>query len=838
MLEFISKLFFQGLRIFHKRNSFFFLMTLLFFVGVANSLVLVSKWDDFELVKTADTYQTPSTLYGLNENNEFEPIAEFYQFSKIVISIDNLKPVDGEEYNRVIQAFLSAEDNDFFNHWGLDLRGISRAFVVNIIAGRIKEGASTITQQVARLKFLSVDRSFVRKAREAWLAILMERQFQKSKILEMYLNEIPLGHGTLGVGAAARFFFRKEVNDLSWGEAAMLSSLTTRPKEFSPLVNPNLSSSKVRINFMKLIENGILDIKTAEEEYQKFSQYYETLNRSPNDSAYSDRLNRFPYFTEHARRTLLKKLTPEQLYNNGLKVYSTLVIQHQESAEKVMSEGLKKQTIASNQKSFRDVDVFDDTYGLVYNLISDIHDLSEFKFKILKDERTFRSKFQEEMRDELSILNYLSGSEEVAISLEKNYQKQNTPDHLLPVEGSLISMRPHTGYITSIVGGSGFRSDNQQIRSFQALRQPGSAFKPLVYVSTLDYFGKNPTPGKNITASSQFLDSPLNYVLEDGDEWTPENYSQDYAGFMRLRSALESSKNSVAVRLVEEIGLTNLIPTLTNVLQPSNREIPKNYSVALGTFEVTPYELTRAYALIASGGKEVFPLSILYVNDSDGSTIIDYRKELELKEKKQILSPEASYIITNMMEDVIRKGTGKAVLSQGVNRPVAGKTGTTNNFRDAWFVGFTPELVASVWMGYDVGTLSLGRGMAGGVISTPLWGKFIAESLRKEPVKSFNFGKLNIEKVKVCKLSGKRPGPGCSQFYDEIYIPETLDEELCNDHFGYGSIDDSYKNTPIVPIDNDPIYKTENKKSKKEKSKSNKTKNSNKNLFMGDEKID
>ncbi len=772
------------------KRLFFFLA----FIGMLNLFALVLRFDDWSLISTAENYQIPSTLYGVGDRGEYEPVAEFYQFSKVVVDLKELEKIkgEGESKNRVVQAFLSSEDNDFYRHFGLDIRGIARAFVVNIVAGKIKEGASTITQQLARLKFLTNDRSFIRKAREAYLAVLMEVKYPKELILEMYLNEIPLGHGTLGVGAAARFYFRKEISELSWGEAAMLASLTTRPREFSPLVNPNLSSSKVRINFMKLFEDGKMEKGMAEEEYKKFSDYYFNLNRSPNDSAYADRLNRFPYYTEYVRRLLSKKFTSDQIYNGGLKVYSTLAIKHQIAAEKALSEGLSAQTKISNQRAFRDFDVFDDTYGSLYELLFQMHDLEDFKFKISKDERTFRNVYQEEYRDIVSTMNFTSGFDSLGAILEESYIKQNKQDHLLPVEGSILSMRPETGHITAIVGGSGFRSDNQQIRSFQAYRQPGSSFKPLVYATSIDYFGKNPTPGKNITASTQFADSPLNFLLEDGDEWSPENYSQEYSGFLRLRSALESSKNSVAIRVVEQIGLTNLLPPLTELLQ-SSREIPKNYSVALGTFEVTPYELTRSYAVFASGGKEVFPISILQVKDQEGKILVDYEEENKKKVRRQLLSREASFIITSMMEDVVRKGTGKAVISQGVTGSVAGKTGTTNNFRDAWFVGFTPNLVASVWLGYDTGTLTLGRGMSGGVVATPIWGKFVAAAQKGESNKTFDSENLVLEKIKVCSQSGKLPGPSCKKLVEEYFLPETLDPDICNDHLGYNpNIDPEY----------------------------------------------
>jgi penicillin-binding protein 1A len=801
-------------------------------LGIVNVLALIVHPGDLTLILEASNYQIPSVLYAENEKKEFEPIAEFYQFSKVVLNLKKLKPEQNaiDSHNKLIQAYLAAEDNDFYNHFGLDVRGIARAFVVNIAAGRIKEGASTITQQVARLKFLTNDKSFIRKAREAWLALLLETKFSKDEILEMYFNEIPLGHGTLGVGAAARFYFRKDVNSLNWGEACLLASLTTRPKEFSPLVNPNISNNKVRVNFRKLIEDGKMDIETAEKEYQKFSDYYLNLNRSPNDSAYSDRLNRFPYFTEHVRKVLLKRFSPDQLYNGGLKVYSTMVIPHQQAAEKVLTQGLANQTKISNQRTFRNIDIFDDEYGGVFELLADVHDLDDFKYKISRDERTFRSAYQEEYRDELSVLNYLTGTDIIGNVLDENYSKQDTQDHLLPVEGSIISMRPETGYITSIVGGSGFRSDNQQIRTFQAYRQPGSAFKPLVYATTIDYYGNHPQLGHNITAATQFLDSPLNYLLEDGDEWSPENYSEEYSGFMRLRSALESSKNSVAVRVVEEIGLSNLLPPLTELLKPQGKDIPANFSVALGTFEVTPYEITRAYTAIASHGLEVHPISILHVKDKNDNMVYDYAKDNAKKERKKVLSPEAAFIITTMMQDVIRKGTGKAVIAQGLRRAAAGKTGTTNNFRDAWFVGFTPELVSSVWLGYDVGTLTLGRGMAGGVIASPLWGKFMAEALKSEPSQEFKYGKLNIRKARVCSISGKLPGPNCSSTYDEFFITGTLDKAVCNEHNGFNVEFD-----PNEVSSQDLLttsLETTKKKSKKKKASKKK------NIFQGDEKID
>ncbi|TGK02584.1 PBP1A family penicillin-binding protein [Leptospira langatensis] len=771
------------------RNVFYLVLILLFL----NGFLFVFSIKDIWNVPKADQYEKPSLLFGINSEGNYEPIAEFYRFSRIVLTDEDLP---GGWDNKVIRCFESTEDNNFRSHKGLDLRGIFRAAMVNLLAGRVKEGASTITQQVARLKFLNTERSFGRKIREAWLALLLEAVFDKKTLMHIYLNEIPLGHGTIGAGAAARFYFRKDLKDLSWGEAALLASLTTRPKEFSPLVNPNTSASKVRVVFKKLVENGILDVDTAEKEFSAFSEYYITLNRSPNDSAFSDRLNRFPYFTEYVRKNLSRYIPQTQLYEGGLKIYSTLNIQHQTQAEKALISGLKQQTQLSNQRAFTKIDAFEDSYGPIFQLLSDLNDVPEFKFKISRSYRTFNRAWQEDLRDELSVLNLISGTEGLGESIDLNYKTQATQDHLLPVEGALISIRPDTGYITSVVGGSGFRSDNQQIRAFQAYRQPGSAFKPLVYASSMEYYHQHPDDKKNVTAASLFDDSPLQYVLEDGDEWNPSNYSGEYSGFIRLRQALELSRNSVAVRLLEHTGLNNLLPNLERILQVENRNLPRDFSIALGSFEVSPYELARAYSVFASGGKQVFPLSVLYVEDENGNMIKDFRTEFETKERKRLVSSEVSYVITSMMEDVIKKGTGTGARSYGLTRPAAGKTGTTNNFRDAWFAGYTPELVAVVWVGYDTGTLSLGRGMSGAVVAAPIWGRFMANALSKERSKPFDFGDAKIVRKTICSISGKLPGSHCYQTEEEVFDSKTVPKEVCEDHKGMTGPEPSHEPSP------------------------------------------
>lgn len=817
-------------RLFKENPKPITLFFILLFVLFLNAIFLIIHPLDYKKLSETLEFEEPSTLYAINRKGEYEPIAEYTKFSRIVLRLKDLPqenpPISKDKRNRIIQCFISTEDNEFYSHYGVDPKGIFRALVVNLLSGRIKEGASTITQQVARLKFLNQERTIARKAREAWIAFLLEIVHTKDAIMESYLNEIPLGHGTIGVGAASRFYFRKDAKDLTWGEAALLASLTTRPSKFSPLVNPKESMAKVRVVFRRLVENGRMDVATAEKEYNQFLEFYRQLNRSPNDSAFADRLNRFPYVTEYLRRLLVNTVGSATLYHGGLKIYSSIHIQHQEEAEKALYSALKKQTLESNQRSFRNIDIFDEQYGNIIQLLTDIHDLNEFKFKVPRSLRKFNSHFQEELRDELAILNLLSGSDQIGAVLETNYLTQSKQDFLLPVEGSLISIRPFTGHITAIVGGSGFRTDNQQIRPFQAFRQPGSSFKPVIYAAILDYYAQNPNPEKNITASSLFLDSPLAYLLEDGDEWTPENFSNEYSGFILLREALELSKNSVAVRALEHVGLSNILPKIHELTQVK-RPLPPNYSISLGSFELTPLELTRIYATFASRGKSIHPKTLLWIENKKGEIIKDFREDSESKEK-QIILPETAYIITSMMEGVIQRGTGKAALSYGLTRPAAGKTGTTNNFRDAWFVGYTPELVASVWMGYDVGTISLGRGVTGGKIAAPVWGRFMQNALLYEPKSQFSDEGLNIVRRQICKSCGKLPGPHCKETREEIFHETTVPKEYCDDPRGLDI--DSPSPTYLYRDRQGPVASPARPPQSKPSIK-------NKNIFQGDDEV-
>lgn len=733
---------------------------------------------DFLMVLRDEGYEQPSIIYGRNLKGEPVPIAELYNRDRKVIKLDEKQYWSNPP--KIVRAFIATEDNNFNIHPGLDLQGILRAAFVNALAGRVKEGASTITQQVSRLRFLSRRRSFVRKAREAFLSLLLEIHLSKREIMEYYLNEVPLGHGAFGAGAAARFYFDKDVFDLNWGEAAVLSSLTTRPADFSPLKDVNESRKKVRVVFRKLIENGDMSIAQADKEFQRLeNDYYSVLNRSPNDNTFNRRLNTHPYVTEYIK-TLLPSALKAKLYTGGLRIYTTIVTEHQTAAEETFQPYLKELSLKRKRPPFKHFDRFDDDYGDVYPLLGDLFGIPDFRFKITRAQRDFHRAFIQDFRDEAYLLSYLNNVGNLQITIDQHLTHTSDPaeEAELSVEGALVSMRPGSGEITALVGGSGFVSSNQLLRFSMSRRQPGSSFKPLFYGAGIDISGKNPNRENMVTAATLLDDSPVQFVDQDLSEYSPDNYSGSYEGLIPLRRGIYRSKNAVAVRFYEKMGSLTLNPVVESILgldlEDPPVKLPREASVILGSYAVSPMDMAGAYGVFASGGKEVFPHSLLYVADAKGKVLKDYRPiyEKKGKEARQILAPATAKIMTDILEDVVQKGTGRSARSPGL--ALAGKTGTTNRNTDAWFSGYSPNLVTVVHIGYDL-TKSLGFGGTGGGIAAPIWGRYMRKALADEnnENRSFSFPGSTAIPVTICKDTGLLPGPGCSETYTEWFIPGT-----------------------------------------------------------------
>ena len=518
---------------------------LLFLLGGLCIFFLAFRPLDYYKLSYTPSYERPSKLYGVNDEGEAVLITEFYRQARHPIRLNaeeeasEMKQAqktpeagEGKEQSelaegkdtfkgskstdsqqspeqklndkkteisitmnaKIVRAFIAAEDTRFFYHPGVDLLGIVRAFGVNLLAGKIKEGASTITQQVARLRFLSQERSILRKLREAFLALLLEVKYSKQEIMEDYLNMVPLGHGTNGIEAAARFYFNKNCDQLNWGEAALLASLTTRPRQFSPIVNPRQSMHKVKVSLQKLMENGQLSISETEAAFRALKEnFYATLNRSPNDSAFGQRLNLHPYVTAFVRNQLPGEFRSDDVLSTaGLRIYTSINHRHQSAAEKYMPPYLKTLTSQRRRRPFRSYHIFDSDFAELYKLNSLFLELPRFKLKMSRSQRDLSLDFHNDMAEELGMLSLLAGESNISRSVDHYLLYGEDFVRQQAVEGALVSIEPYTGEITAVIGGSGFNPNNQQLRFHKIRRQPGSAFKPIVIASALEASLKSP----------------------------------------------------------------------------------------------------------------------------------------------------------------------------------------------------------------------------------------------------------------------------------------------------------------------------------------------------------
>ncbi len=416
--------------------------------------------------------------------------------------------------------------------------------------------------------------------------------------------------------------------------------------------------------------------------------------------------------------------------------------------------------------------------------------------------------------EELEGLNFLAGLDTIGGFIEQFRKTFSQDKDLQKVEGCIISINQKNGYIEAMIGGSEFSSINQLNRTMQSRRQPGSSIKPLLYTAAIE-------SGK-FTPATAILDSPIVYLDREGGDWLPENYEGEYYGFVRLRRALEKSINVISIRIADTLGIDTVMNYYAKLLKMNDDEakkrIPRNFSIALGSIEVSPYEMTRAYAILANGGKEVIPFSIRYIKNRDGKELENAEKKIKEQIAKktkdgsiQIIKPATAQVMISLLRSVIAHGTSRLA---NPGRPAGGKTGTTNNWKDAWFVGFTPQLTSGLWIGYDKLGLSLGIGQSSGGMAAPVWGRYMREALRNEPVLSFPTYAA-LKEVTVCAKSGLLPSSRCTSTINEVFIPEFIPEkecEVCSGNENSGSAVTKGPKDNIVKRQKNKIMKNMKKK--------------------------
>lgn len=725
--------------------------------------------------------------------------------------------------NRVKAAFISAEDKTFYEHHGLDFGGLARAVITNVKnmgSGRRPMGASTITQQVAKNFLLSSTQTYDRKIREAILAMRIEQAYSKDRILELYLNEIFFGLGSYGIASAALTYFDKSVGELNIAESAYLAALPKGPNNYHPFRQPARAMERRNWVIDRMAENGY--ITTAEAEDAK-KQPLGVKSRSDTNYVFASE-----YFTEEVRRQIIQKYGVDALYEGGLSVRTTLNPTLQAEARKSLQSALLRYDEARGWRGpLKNVELGND-WGTAFGDMQSYSDVPEWQLAIVLNvsaagadiglqphieatgsrskerERAFIS--ADDMKWAMRVTNIggkrssarspegvLNTGDIIYVAKEGNGYRLQQPPKL---EGALVAMDPHTGRVLAMVGGFSY-AESEFNRATQAYRQPGSSFKPFVYSAALD---------NGYTPASVVLDGPLE-VNQGGSlgVWAPKNYSGKFAGPSTLRYGIEQSRNVMTVRLAQDMGM-KLVAEYAERFGIYDKMLPV-LSMSLGAGETTVLRMVTAYSVIANGGQSITPSMIDRIQDRYGKTVFkhdarqcegcnaqDWANQEEptlIDNRDQVLDPMTAYQITSMMEGVVQRGTAQILKS--LDRPLAGKTGTSNDEKDAWFVGFTPDLVVGVFMGYDTPT-SLGRGGTGGGLAAPVFKSFMEQALAGTPKVDFRVPE-GMTLIAINRKTGMRTNEGDPNLIMEAFKPGTGP----SDSYSVIGMDSFREGSPVAP---------------------------------------
>ena len=682
-------------------------------------------------IMTAYLWYLSRDLPSLRQLQDFSPavatkiisrdgkvITKLFTQQRVLIP-GTMMPVD------VRHAVLSMEDQRFYDHWGVSTRGVLRAILVNMASLRYREGFSSLTQQLARNLYDTIGfrKTITRKLKEVLTAIQIERTYTKQEILEMYLNSIYFGHGTYGIQAAAREFFRVDARDLNLEQAALLIGALPSPARYSPLTHPDQAFKRRNLVLKVMAERGFIE----SEEYERIRYRPIAVSRPKAAPGFA------PYFTEHVRRQM--ELEDERLginlYRDGLEIHTTLDSRMQEIVERVFMDEIQQNQEVLNE-SFLSYD------SLIYSIIdTTIFPLDSVKAMI---------------RGEILIDERLKSR--------------------LLVQGAIILLENDTGHILAMVGG---RMDFPDFfnRATQARRQPGSTFKPLLYMTAID---------NGYPVSTQLLNQPLastGDAVIDTSIWDPRNDDGSSSGLVTLREGLQRSLNIVSARIIQELVTPEQVVTMAKRFHIST-PMRAVRAISLGTSEVLPLEITASYAALANRGVWVEPVAVVRVVDRRGKVLREF-----IPERGEVIREDKAYILLDLMKGVIDGGTGGSLRwKYDFYRPAAGKTGTTDGWTDAWFIGFTPQLAAGVWLGVDDPRVSLGEKRYGNVAALPIWARIM-----KEIHETFNLPAIDwkmpggVVVMDICQVTKDRPTKYCPR-QKEIFLEGTEPPDECQAHTG------------------------------------------------------
>ena len=744
---------------------------LIFFIVVSVLWAFSNNLPDYKYLKN---YKAPvsSKIYS----GSGELIQDFSSEKRIFIPYNSIPEI-------VINSFLSAEDKNFFNHPGIDAKGVLRAVIKNIsniLNSKRLEGASTITQQVAKNFLLSNEISLKRKLKEAILAFRIERSLSKERILELYLNQIYLGQGTYGIAAASLEYFDKSIDELNYEEAALLAALPKAPSRYNPYKNKKIAKFRRDLVLKNLLENRYIDKKSFINLKNKKIDLKKRKKIFLEDSR---------YYVEEVRKDIISQLGYDKVYKDGLNIKTPLNLELQKIASEVLRNGIENY---DKRKGWK---------GPITNIELSNKDWNKnFKNNLEKkigwelarvtkvEEYNARIETENNKIGELNLSNLGWANGEKILKSFKNgdiiYVKQNSDTtyslkQLPSVNGAIVVMDPYTGRVLALGGGFSFKKSEFN-RATQALRQPGSAFKPFIYALALE---------NGYSPSTLILDAPL--VLKQGTDlkmWKPENYGKKFYGHSTLREGLEKSRNLMTVRISQDLGLGKIVELSKNLgIYENPTEL---LSISLGSAETTLLKLTTAYCSFVNGGKLINPKLIDRIQDGEGNTILKTEDRYcencknisilsndvpKIKDNfKQIFSPQTAYQITSILEGATKRGTAKKL--KDLNLDIAGKTGTTNKNTDTWFIGYTSDLVVGVYIGYDE-PKTLGKFETGAKTAMPIFKSFINKAVKKENTRPFKIPE-NITLMVVDSLTGKKVSFASSKTLIESFKSEKIDQNF------------------------------------------------------------
>jgi len=751
------------------KNILFISLSFILLMGILIFGVLWAYSNSIPDYKFLKNYKPPvsSKVYS----GDGELVADFSKEKRIFVPYNSIP-------KNVINSFLSAEDKNFFSHPGVDAKGVLRALInniSNIISSKRLEGASTITQQVAKNFLLTNEVSINRKVKEAILAFRIERALSKQRILELYLNQIYLGSGAYGVAAASLEYFDKSIKDLNYAEAALLAALPKAPSKYNPYRNNELAKFRRDLVLKNLFENKHISL----EEYNKFK--FEKIKLNKIKKVF---LEDAQYYIEDVRKNVIGTLTYDKVYKQGFNINTPIDLALQRIATKALRDGL----VAYDKRKGWRGPLFNKNYSenwnndlKKYNLENSI----DWKLAIVKKLNKFSAEIQTEDKHEGKIefqdiswtkkeFNELLNVGDI-VYVKKIDDKIYSLKQLPKINGGIVVMDPYTGRVLALSGGFSFKKSEFN-RATQALRQPGSAFKPFVYALALE---------NNYTPTSLILDAPI--VLDQGEDlkmWKPENYGKKFYGPSTLRTGLEKSRNLMTVRIAQNLGIKKIVNFSKHLNIYDNPE--ELLSISLGSAETTLLKLTSAYSAFVNGGKLVNPILIDRIQDSEGKTIYNNSKRkcvncdqisylgedypIIENNYKKAFSPQTAYQMTSILEGVVQRGTAKKLRNLKLN--IAGKTGTTNKNTDTWFIGFTSNLLIGVFVGSD-SPIPLGRYETGSKTALPIFKEFVKKAVKKFEARPFKAVDGTVMMV-VDPITGQKAKFSSKNTIIEVYKKENV----------------------------------------------------------------